>query len=65
MKTNLILEYFCQELPDRWNLLSHESYLLQGGGVFAVPSGLRYQVAVFRFVEEGVEMEHIMVFTLN
>lgn len=60
-----IIEYFCQELPDRWNLLKWTRDLRYDDAVFQHPEGLMYEMRVYRHQDGGFGMVHVMVIGLN
>lgn len=59
---NQLIEYLCQTLPDRHNLLAWEHELRPE--VFRHPEGLMYQVLVFRR-QDVMLMVHPMVIGVN
>lgn len=59
---NPLIEYLCQALPDRHNLLAWEYELRPE--VFRHPEGLMYQVLVFRR-QDVMLMVHPMLIGVN
>ncbi len=59
---NHLVQYLCQALPDRHNLLAWEAEL--NPKVFRHPEGLMYQVLVFRR-QDVILMVHPMVIGVN
>lgn len=61
---NIMLEYFCHELPDRHNLLAWEATLYRGGEVFRHPEGFMHQLVAFE-KNDFLPMVHVMVIGMN
>lgn len=59
---NEIIQYFCQELPDRHNLLKWQPRLKNE--VYRHPEGLMYQILSFERTEV-VWLCHVMVLGMN
>ena len=59
MQHNEIINYFCQELPDRYNLLAHRAnWLLR-------LEGRKFDVLVFTYKEGRAQKVWPMAFCLN
>lgn len=59
---NELIQYFCQELPDRHNLLKWQPRLRKE--VYRHPEGLMYQILSFERTEV-LWMCHVMVIGVN
>jgi len=60
---NEIIEYFCQQLPDRHNLLAWRATMYRDGEIFEHPEGMMYQIMVFDSRE--FPQHHVMVLGMN
>lgn len=61
---NEIIKYFCQELPDRHNLLRWSAVMYRAGEVFRHPEGLMCQILMFEAVGQ-FPLHHVMVVGMN
>ena len=61
---NELIQYFCQELPDRHNLLAWRTIWYRSGEIFKHPEGMMYQILAFERTEV-LWLCHVMVIGVN